>query len=80
MANRFDYVEYDEKAQALSNERKKVSEHYEELINGLPNSREKSLALTKLEECFMWIGKAIREDQIARNSPLGKALLERKGN
>lgn len=26
----------------------------------------KSLAITKLEECYMWIGKAIRDEQIAR--------------
>jgi hypothetical protein len=25
----------------------------------LPNSRERSLALTKLEECEMWLGKAL---------------------
>lgn len=62
--SRFDFIEYTEKSQALSNERKEVSQRYEELINELPNSREKSLALTKLEECFMWVGKAIRNMQV----------------
>lgn len=62
--SRFDYIEYNQKSQQLSNERKAVSEQYEALINELPNSREKSLALTKLEECFMWVGKAIRNLQL----------------
>ncbi len=62
--NRFDYISYTDKSQKLSDERKKLSEDYEQLINQLPNSREKSLALTKLEECFMWIGKAIRNMQV----------------
>lgn len=62
--NRFDYVEYTEESQRLSNKRKEASENFEKLINELPNSREKSLALTKLEECFMWCGKAIRNLQL----------------
>lgn len=70
--SRFDYVEYTAKSQALSNARKEVSERYEALINDLPNSREKALALTKLEECFMWVGKAIRNYQLeeAKNAAL----------
>ena len=36
-------------------------------INILPDGRAKSLALTALEECYMWIGKAIRDIQLARN-------------
>jgi hypothetical protein len=30
-------------------------------------ARSKAQAITKLEECYMWIGKAIRDDQIARS-------------
>ena len=62
--NRFDYIEYTDKSQRLSDERKTVSTAFENLINEFPNSREKSLALTKLEECFMWCGKAIRNMQL----------------
>lgn len=62
--SRFDYIEYTDESQRLSDERKKVSEEFENLINKLPNSRERSIALTKLEECFMWCGKAIRNLQI----------------
>lgn len=62
--SRFKYIEYNEESQRLSNERKSQSEQYEKLINLLPESREKSIALTKLEECFMWVGKAIRNIQV----------------
>ena len=62
--NRFDYIEYTDNSQRLSDERKTVSTAFENLINEFPNSREKSLALTKLEECFMWCGKAIRNMQL----------------
>ncbi len=61
---RFDYIAYSEKSQALSDERKAVSQRFEDLLNELPHSREKALALTKLEECFMWTGKAIRNWQL----------------
>lgn len=62
--SRFDYIEYTDKSQRLSDERKQISDDFENLINQFPNSREKSLALTKLEECFMWCGKAIRNLQL----------------
>lgn len=35
-------------------------------IETLANGRAKSLALTSLEECYMWIGKAIRDEQLAK--------------
>ena len=39
----------------------------EEILTGLESSlgpsRERSIAITKLEEFAMWIGKAIKEDQ-----------------
>jgi len=34
----------------------------EELIDKLPNSREKSIALTKLEESIMWAVKGLTAD------------------
>jgi hypothetical protein len=46
----------------------------EDAINCLLVSpRAKALALTKLEEVYMWIGKAIRDDQLDRN---GKVELQ----
>lgn len=66
--NRFDYVRYDEMSgmqqQAFKILFTELEKHIEE---SLDDSRAKSLALTKLEEVYMWIGKAIRDDQFARN-------------
>jgi hypothetical protein len=50
----------------------------ESLIESLGKSRPQSLALTSLEECYMWIGKAIRDNQIERNG--SATLLEQRTN
>lgn len=47
------------------------------MIESLPPGRAKALAVTKLEECYMWIGKAIRDEQIARNGS-AELMEERK--
>lgn len=65
--SRFSYVKYDEVAQARQEVAKQLCEQLEDLIDDMPSGRATSLALTKLEECYMWIGKAVRDDQIARN-------------
>lgn len=66
--SRFDYVRYDEKASYDQCTFKACAEHLEKVIESeLKPGRAKALALTALEECYMWIGKAIRDDQIARN-------------
>ena len=70
--SRFDYVMYDKLAMKRQTAFKEHSEFMETLIlgnfQGQPKcGRSMSLALTALEECYMWIGKAIRDDQIARN-------------
>ena len=68
MANRFDYVKYDEKAIKDQNDFKAAFMGLENMMmNLLKPSRATSLMLTKLEEAYMWAGKAIRDDQIARN-------------
>lgn len=64
---RFDYVKYDEASVSNQNLFKGICEDLEANIENLQNGRAKSLALTHLEECYMWIGKAIRDDQITRN-------------
>lgn len=63
---RFDYVPYDEVGRHKSRVLKDAYELLEELIHRtIPKeSREKSLALTKLEESFMWIGKSIRNEVV----------------
>lgn len=65
--SRFDYVKYDERAQSDQNLAKSFVTGLEAMINKIGSGRAQSLALTKLEECYMWIGKAIRDDQIKRN-------------
>ncbi len=68
MSQRFNYIRYDESAAALQQTLKEQFEKIEETLYGLLESREKSLVLTRLEEAYMWTGKAIRNDQITRNS------------
>lgn len=76
--SRFDYVKYDEKGTALQASMKDNFTHIETLIDrNCISPRAKALALTKLEECYMWVGKAIRDDQISRN---GTAELQEERN
>lgn len=67
MAGRFDYVKYDVRSVELQAHFKETFESACSDIEALPDGRAKSLALTHLEESYMWIGKAIRDDQIVRN-------------
>jgi hypothetical protein len=72
--SRFDFVKYDEKASQLSNKYKEIFQNLESQLKAdLGEGRSLSTALTKLEETFMWTGKAVRDDQITRN---GSAELE----
>lgn len=67
MSQRFSYVKYDKTSQAFQQSLKKKFEAIEEQVEVcLPNGRAKSLLLTHLEIAYMWSGKAIRDDQIAR--------------
>lgn len=65
--SRFDYVKYDDVALDQQQHAKCLMSDAERMIDGLKSPRSKALAITKLEEVYMWIGKAIRDDQIARN-------------
>lgn len=66
--SRFDYVKYDEKAIAQQKVFKEAFERLEaEVQDDFAPGRAQSLILTKLEEAYMWVGKAIRDEQIARN-------------
>lgn len=67
--NRLDYVKYDE-------DTARSQEYYKDKFTGLvndiealPGSRAASLALTKIEEAYMWVGKALRDLQIKKNGP-----------
>lgn len=64
---RFSYVRYDaESAQKQEWFKMKFEQLEEFAIANLPDSRERALFLTALEEAYMWTGKAIRNAQIAR--------------
>lgn len=66
--SRFDYVKYDEKAIGKQEIAKSKITDVESFIElNCQSPRAKALALTKLEEVYMWIGKAIRDDQLSRN-------------
>lgn len=67
MSSRFDYVAYDDFATKQQKLMKDLAQTLEGAILGLNQGRAQSLALTSLEECYMWIGKQIRDDQIKRN-------------
>ena len=68
MANRFDYVQYDEKAQQDQHTFKYMFQEMEHHVQTkLKPGRAQSLIFTKLEEAYMWVGKAIRDEQIERN-------------
>lgn len=70
--SRFDYVKYGEIAIKQQEDAKNAVIGVELEIDRLADGRAKSLAYTKLEECYMWIGKALRDEQIKRGeaSPL----------
>lgn len=66
--SRFDYVKYDVDSQRNQEHAKVLCDDLRACIEtNLKPGRAASIALTKLEECYMWVGKQIRDDQIARN-------------
>jgi len=66
MTKTFDYVRYDEESIQKQETAKKLVTELETFIHSLGHGRPQSLSLTKVEECYMWIGKAIRDEQVRR--------------
>lgn len=64
--NRFDYVKYDAEAQAQQEAFKQMFVHLASEVEKFPPGRAQSLVLTTLEESYMWVGKMVRDFQIAR--------------
>lgn len=66
--SRFNYTKYDEASKAAQSTIKVEFESLESTIHVfLPgNSLEKARVMTKLEEAYMWVGKAIRNQQLLR--------------
>jgi hypothetical protein len=69
----FDYIDWDEKSQAHCDRCRDLAMALEAAILDIGPSRSRSLALTKLEETFMWVGKAIRSEQWARHEAVIRA-------
>ena len=78
MSSKYEYVKYDDVARSQQNNFKTL---FEQIENGLAAiggtlsdakgpivGREIALARTKLEEAYMWIGKALKNDQVMRDS------------
>lgn len=67
---RFDYVKYDEQSVSTQEKAKGLCKEIECLIESMGPGRPQSLALTSLEEVYMWIGKAVRDNQVKRTGVL----------
>lgn len=67
MNNRFDYVKYDNETLEKQKEFKEKFQELEKMVDQLENGRSKSLIYTSLEESYMWVGKALRDQQITKD-------------
>lgn len=68
MSKRFSYVKYDTETSAKSEMFKGLCEQLDQaMVENLPHGRERNLAHTNLEQVFMWIGKALRDQQIEKD-------------
>jgi len=65
--SRFDYIAYDDDSKFIQEQFKELYMQLEIFIDDFNEGPAKSLALTKLEESYMWVGKAIRDEQIKRS-------------
>lgn len=68
MSRRFDYVKYDEQAMQSQEAIKEAFKAIEGMVEQrIKEGRAKSLVMTHLEIAYMWVGKALRDECIARN-------------
>lgn len=71
MTTRLDYVSWDSKSEALQQSLKKFYQQIETMLDEeLGGNRETCLAITKLEESWMWVGKAIKVAQEKRTESI----------
>ena len=68
--SRFDFIEYDD---ISIQQQVNFKDQFTKIVNDIEaistgNQRASLIALVKLEECYMWVGKAIRDNQVIRNS------------
>ena len=70
--NPFDYITPDDEAKnALAYINDFVKDLYNALLQEIPDSRERSLAITKLQEVRMWANAGIVFDQMRTRGPSG---------
>lgn len=77
--SRFDYIQYDEIAVEQQSRVRDRFVKLEEFIAPLKEGRAKSLVLTHLEIAYMWVGKAIRDEQVERTG-VSEELKQRSDN
>lgn len=66
-SNRFTYVKYDQEHAELQEKFKALFEEVDTLIEqSIITGRARTLLLMHLEEAYMWSGKAIRDQQLAK--------------
>lgn len=70
MSGNFSSIQFDEISADQAKTARILTENLDATIRAITpeGSRYTSLALTSLEEMFMWVGKAIREAQIGREN------------
>jgi hypothetical protein len=61
-------IQYDEQARSDFSTLDELARGLLHRIDRLRSSRSKAVALAKLEECHMFIGKAVRDDQMLRET------------
>lgn len=66
MSKTFNYIKYDEISLEKQERCKELIEALEGQIERMGAGRYQSLAMTALETAYMWIGKAIRDEQVRR--------------
>ncbi len=64
----FSYVRYNEHSTAVQAQFKTAFESLERMVLSLPPGRARALVMTKLEEAYMWVGKAVRDQQLASDA------------
>ena len=64
--SRFDAIKFDDVSAEMSASIKSMFVAMEAVVGRMNPSRSQSLALTRLEEAHMWVNKAIRDEQLAR--------------
>lgn len=64
--SRFDYIRFGVEASELRELLKTQFEAIDKTLERIADGRAKSLALTKLDEAYMWANRAIRDEQVSK--------------